>query len=469
MGVADLEGVAEDPVEPNLESGDPGAFPLLRLDGHHRRLRVASQVAQEIELGIRPLPNHPSGGGENRGIGTEASLDPEHAIARVGNALAECAETAGGEAGGRLENGRDRLQARGEGGDFARSGAAHGHARESPLEVAHAFEQGLQSLRDVAAAHELLDRVPSRLELDRIPGRMGEGFPKGARSERRSRPIEEREEASRGRAVRGLEQLERGDGRGIEPHPFTERERNRRADVLEASGPHLPRVRQRRPRRAPAPEGNGGVGVSLERLAEPGGVTPGDGRGIVRRLCRVVEQDLARAEQGERVPHSLRRNHPRVEAPRREVQEGDSPVRVPLHERRQVARGVGSQGFRIEDRAGRHDAGDVAADEALGGARVLDLVADGDLAARRHELGDVMIDALVRDAAHRRLDVGVLVPGRQRDAEQRRRLLRVVEEHLVEVAHPIEEDGVRDPALHLEVLPEHRGHTRDRCAHAVVA
>ena len=58
------------------------------------------------------------------------------------------------------------------------------------------------------------------------------------------------------------------------------------------------------------------------------------------------------------------------------------------------------------------------------------------------------------------------MPLREGDAEQRGRVLRVVEEHLVEVAHPVEEDGVRDPALHLEVLPEHRCDAGKGCAHA---
>jgi hypothetical protein len=54
----------------------------------------------------------------------------------------------------------------------------------------------------------------------------------------------------------------------------------------------------------------------------------------------------------------------------------------------------------------------------------------------------------------------------QRDAEQRRRVAGVVEEHLVEIAHPVEQDRVRHAALHLEVLPEHGGGAGGgRCAH----
>ena len=80
----------------------------------------------------------------------------------------------------------------------------------------------------------------------------------------------------------------------------------------------------------------------------------------------------------------------------------------------------------------------------------------GDLAAGRDESGDVLVRAVPRDAAHRRLDVGVAVARGQGDPEQGRRLACVLEEHFVEVAHPVEENRVRKPALHFEVLPEHR-------------
>ena len=97
--------------------------------------------------------------------------------------------------------------------------------------------------------------------------------------------------------------------------------------------------------------------------------------------------------------------------------------------------------------------------------RVLDLVADGDFPSRRDEPRDVGIRALPRHPAHRRLDVGVAVPGGQRDPEKRRGLARVVEEHFVEVTHPVEQDGVGHPALHFEVLPEHRCDARRGRAH----
>jgi len=61
-----------------------------------------------------------------------------------------------------------------------------------------------------------------------------------------------------------------------------------------------------------------------------------------------------------------------------------------------------------------------------------------------------------RDAAHR--DIGAVVPAalRQRDVERRRGGDRVIEEQLVEIAHPEEEQTARMGALDLVVLQHDR-------------
>ena len=154
-----------------------------------------------------------------------------------------------------------------------------------------------------------------------------------------------------------------------------------------------------------------------------------------------------------------------MEPSRREIQKSHSPLGLRGDEHAQVRWRAGRERLRVEHCPRRHDSRDRAAHQTLGRARIFDLVADGHLSARRHQPGDVMVGALMRDAAHRRLDVGVLVPGGERDPQERRGLFRVVEEHLVEVPHPIKEDCVRRLALHLEVLPEHGRRARRGSAH----
>ena len=86
--------------------------------------------------------------------------------------------------------------------------------------------------------------------------------------------------------------------------------------------------------------------------------------------------------------------------------------------------------------------------------RLLDLLADGHLASLADQLREVGVARVVRHAAHG--DVRFLVPGGQGDIEEAGGPDGVLEEHLVEVAHPEEDDAVAEPRLDLHVLP-HRG------------
>src|SRR5690606_3300801 len=58
-------------------------------------------------------------------------------------------------------------------------------------------------------------------------------------------------------------------------------------------------------------------------------------------------------------------------------------------------------------------------------------------------------------AAHREA-LPVSPTRRELDVQDARRLDRVVEEHLVEVAEAEKEDGVRETSLRFQVLPKHR-------------
>ncbi len=110
----------------------------------------------------------------------------------------------------------------------------------------------------------------------------------------------------------------------------------------------------------------------------------------------------------------------------------------------------------IGQRAGRHHPRHFAAHQPLGLGRVLHLVADRHLQARRQELHQVGVQGVVRHAAHRRLAVAAALPGGQLHLQDRRRLHRVVKEHLEKVAHAVQHDRIRVPRLDLKVLAQHR-------------
>jgi hypothetical protein len=110
---------------------------------------------------------------------------------------------------------------------------------------------------------------------------------------------------------------------------------------------------------------------------------------------------------------------------------------------------------RIRQRAGRDDARDLAFDRAFRGIRVTDLLADRNRLAELDELGEVLFDGVIGHACHLdRFACGSATRG-QRDIEQARSVLRVVEEKLVEVAHAVEDEHVRMLCLDAQVLLHH--------------
>jgi hypothetical protein len=120
----------------------------------------------------------------------------------------------------------------------------------------------------------------------------------------------------------------------------------------------------------------------------------------------------------------------------------------------------------VQHRTRGHEAGDLAPDDP-GASRRFHLVADGDLEPPVEELRHVAAGRVVGDPAHGDLAVS-LGAGGERDLEHLRGLDGVLEEHLVEVAEPEEEDGVGVPRLHLEVLPHHRGRRLCDLGHGVL-
>ena len=130
-----------------------------------------------------------------------------------------------------------------------------------------------------------------------------------------------------------------------------------------------------------------------------------------------------------------------------------------------AARNAGSRASRydgIRERARRMHPRHFALDDALGLARILDLIADGDPVAFLHQPSDVRVGRVVGHAAHRNGAAGPVLGARgQRQLQHARGGERVLVEHFVEVAHPKKHDGVAVLPLDVEVLT-HRWRGRRR-------
>ena len=113
---------------------------------------------------------------------------------------------------------------------------------------------------------------------------------------------------------------------------------------------------------------------------------------------------------------------------------------------------------RVQNGAGRDDAHDFALDNAFRGARVFDLLADGDAEALPNHARQVGVNGMIRHAAER--DAGrrrAAVPRSQRDLQGFRGDFSVLEKHFVKIPHAEKEDRVGVFRLNPAVLLQKRG------------
>ena len=414
MGVADLERVAENAVISNLQLGDSRALPLLR-----PRSRGGRPARRAEGLSTRRAPHRPPHG---------SRLRP---VARAGGIVRQCASMRATQIGD-VGHASHRVRALGavnaaaalrdREGAKARPKRRPRAARRCPRTCGRNGARGRRRCRARGRQRfpaSALCAVSSSTASHRASSSTGSsdgcasGVSQGPCSDRRPRAIDERR-GCLSASVGGLEELERRDRRR-RPGPSGSPKRA-------ASGSRCVRRRARacRARSASRARRCGGDGRDtggVERPAERGSAEPGGGPARRRRrrarprFGLLGKEHLAGPEEGERVRQRDAARPARVKPARREVEERDAPVRLRRSEDREVGGRPGASDSGSRTVSGRHDSRDVAADEPLAAARVLDLIADRDLAARGDELGDVMVDALVGHAAHGRLDVGVAVCG----------------------------------------------------------
>jgi hypothetical protein len=146
--------------------------------------------------------------------------------------------------------------------------------------------------------------------------------------------------------------------------------------------------------------------------------------------------------RGDGVQHHLERGPlERPEVTGGDVEERRAVGALPGAHRHEPGGPGGIEHVLLQHRAGGDDADDLPPHDARPRAGRLDLLADGDLVAGLEQPCQISAGGVKRDAAHRH-PVGALAPCGEGDAEQLRGADGVLEEELVEVTEPEEEEGL---------------------------
>ena len=89
--------------------------------------------------------------------------------------------------------------------------------------------------------------------------------------------------------------------------------------------------------------------------------------------------------------------------------------------------------------------------------RVFNLLANGDLMAVVYQPYDILIDGMMRNAAHRRPFFKTAVAARERQLEFGRSKQGIIKEHLVEISETVHQDGILVVILYCHILLHHWG------------
>ena len=122
----------------------------------------------------------------------------------------------------------------------------------------------------------------------------------------------------------------------------------------------------------------------------------------------------------------------------------------------EVVVALGGQHSRVDDGARGDDADHLALDQPLRERGIAHLLADGNAIALADQPGDVALGGVVGDARHRGAFAPSPVAPGQRQLQLAGGQLGVAVEHLVEVAHAKEDDGVGMLLLDAEILLANR-------------
>ena len=169
------------------------------------------------------------------------------------------------------------------------------------------------------------------------------------------------------------------------------------------------------------------------------------------------DQGLGRVEPGELVEQLGPRDPGQREPAGRELDPGQAELAPDLDDRRQVVGRLRVEQRLVGQRARRDDPDDLALDQPLGELR------DPRPARRPPRAGrpGPAWPGTIRRAGWGNPAIGTasapLSRRRQGQPEQRRGPLGVLAEHLVEIAHPEQEQGIGIAGLQLAILLHHRG------------
>ncbi len=448
-----------------------------------RRLPERLMSRSSSSSGVDPVANRAAVARQRRRLVDERRFELLPHVGEVVEPGSQAADERRAQLADEEPHARHRGERLAQRDQIPRAGGAERRAGDQPLHVVDGAQRVLH-LRPLGAAEgELLDGVEAILDALQRQQRLEQPGAQQPPAHRRHRAIDLVQQRPGAATVGRLDHVEVPERRRIDDQVVGAGAVGNLADVREIDLLGVAQVLDQRAGGADRgvvafePEAEQALRLQLGEQRTPCGLAVerprldrGDrcrkpqGLDHRRRVGEIRRRDdFARPQHRQLVEERLPRIGSRVfggrELAGRQIQQRGAVARTwrdrcDGHQERRLAR-VEVAG--IGQRAGRDHAHHFTADDSLGLLGILHLLADGDAKALAHQPRHVGIAGVMRHAAHRDgAAAGVLRARRQRELEGARRGERVLVEHLVEIAHPEEQDRVAILTLGFEELPHGR-------------
>jgi len=480
IGFRHLDVVAEDLVIADLQGADAGAGLFLRLQPGDEPLPLAADTAQLIQFPVVAIGNHPAVPQDKGRILRNRRPDEAGNIRQRVDGNDGLGQEWGSAASGGGNNGRNSLQRIPQGNHVLGRSRRKADSAVQPLQVVHPLQRGRDSPTSGRVGNQLLHGIVTPENQLHRHERIVDPLLEFTCPHGGDRVIHQPKERPPPLAVgHGSGQLQISPG-GVIQHE----------KLAALVGDQLPQM-QRPPLLRllqVVQNGSGGRSRQLHRSAErlrrhaeliveqPAGIVPvigpviheGQQRGDIQ-LQGAVQGSVPADGRQEKLPrsHACRLCHGGgaplhfggTEMTGGEIEAGQAEQVVPTRDKgKEEIILLRREGIRIDHESRRYDLDNLAPDDPLDRFGILHLLAYGHFFAGFDQFGNVGVGRVVGDAAERHFPpFGILVAGGQGYVEDTRRLDRIIEKHLVEVAQTEEEYGILIAGLDLKVLAHHRG------------
>ena len=176
VGVADLDVVAEDPVESDLQRADAGAPPLCRLETRDPVAGAARCVGDRVEVGVVAGLDHTAFSNARWRVLDERTSEGARQLRRRADLAGQVPRHQGRAGAQSLLHARNGLERAPQADELSRRSVALDRPRDEALEIADRLQRRLQAIPQSRRRHQLVHR--RQAQLDRLCIAKGRAHPR---------------------------------------------------------------------------------------------------------------------------------------------------------------------------------------------------------------------------------------------------------------------------------------------------